>query len=422
MEQRMEQAPNTKSINRSTPEYPHPVTAPIPEDEKPVAAVATALPQAETNILEKIATFIRRFVFLQHDELYDLVAAWVVGTYVMDVFDFAGYIFAYSPEPQSGKSRLLEVLELLVHKPSGILIAPTEAVLFRTADGTQLLDEVDSWRNKDELKSVLNAGFRLGGIVTRMRDEDSGYKAERFPVYGPRALAGIGTAILDATTRDRCFMLEMFRQKKSERRERLRHRRIKPEVEDLKKSIEKWANANKNRVTKIYDEFAFPYLQELSDRSIDITQPPATIIEVAYALNPKLGVMRSRLMNAIEVTRNGERSADDEHKVLRLLIQLAETEDPLVGSPTELSDLCAALLSEMPAPEMITRTLRRYGFVTKSRRKDKSGPSYRYELQKAQLTEILERYGVDDWREAEVVASPRPGSEEEARPFQLRNA
>jgi hypothetical protein len=364
--------------------------APIPEDEKPVAAVATALPQAETNILEKIATFIRRFVFLQHDELYDLVAAWVVGTYVMDVFDFAGYIFAYSPEPQSGKSRLLEVLELLVHKPSGILIAPTEAVLFRTADGTQLLDEVDSWRNKDELKSVLNAGFRLGGIVTRMRDEDSGYKAERFPVYGPRG----------------------------ERRERLRHRRIKPEVDELKKSVEEWANANRNGIAKLYDEFDFPCLQELRDRSIDIAQPLATIIEVAYSRSPKIRVSLSRLMNAVAVTRDEERSAEGKHKVLRQLIQVT-AEDPLVGSPSELSELCAQLLADAPSAEMITRTLRQYGFVTKSCRKGLLGPRQRYELPKAKLAEILARYGAEEWEAKGFVGSEKPGAQEEVYATQI---
>jgi hypothetical protein len=416
----MEQDSNTKSINRSSPEYPHPVAAPIPEDEKPVAAVAvaTALPQAETNILEKIATFIRRFVFLQHDELYDLVAVWVIGTYLTVVFDYVGYIFAYSPEPQSGKSRLLEVLELLVHNPSGILIAPTEAVLFRTADGTQLLDEVDSWRNKDELKSVLNAGFRRGGIVTRMRDEDSGYKAERFPVYGPRALAGIGTKILDVTTRDRCFMVEMVRQKKGERRDRLQHRRIKPEVDELKKSVEEWANANRNGIAKLYDEFDFPYLQELRDRSIDIAQPLATIIEVAYSGSPKIRVSLSRLMNAVAVTRDEERSAEGKHKVLRQLIQVT-AEDPLVGSPSELSELCAQLLADAPSAEMITRTLRQYGFVTKSCRKGLLGPRQRYELPKAKLAEILARYGAEEWEAKGFVGSEKPGAQEEVYATQI---
>jgi len=94
------------------------------------------------------------------------VALWVVSTYLHGEFEYTGYLFPYSAGPQSGKSRLLEVLDLLVLNSSGILISPTEAVLFHTASGgTQLLDEVDSWSDRDTLRSVLNAGFRRGNTV-----------------------------------------------------------------------------------------------------------------------------------------------------------------------------------------------------------------------------------------------------------------
>jgi len=165
----------------------------------------------QPDVIMHVRNFIRRFVFFRDEELYDLVATWIVSTYMTDQFEYVGYLFAHSPEPQSGKSRLLEVLDLLVNNSSGILVSPTEVVLFRTAEGqTQLFDEVDAWTNKDELRSVLNAGFRFGGSVVRMREEGSDFGPKRFPVYGPRALAGIGAKILDATTRDRTFMLRWF--------------------------------------------------------------------------------------------------------------------------------------------------------------------------------------------------------------------
>ena len=97
--------------------------------------------EAETEtVVDQIARFIERFVFLTTKSLYRLLALWTISTHMQAEFEFTGYIFAYSPEPQSGKSRLLEILESLVAHPSGILISPSEAVLFRTAHGhTQLL-------------------------------------------------------------------------------------------------------------------------------------------------------------------------------------------------------------------------------------------------------------------------------------------
>ena len=100
------------------------------------------------NLVDEIATFIERFVFLSKPSLYRLAALWIIHTYFMDEFEYTGYIFAYSPEPESGKTRFLNILDLLVHNSSGTLSSPTEAILFRTAKGhTQLLDEADTWMN-----------------------------------------------------------------------------------------------------------------------------------------------------------------------------------------------------------------------------------------------------------------------------------
>ena len=76
------------------------------------------------------------------------------------------------------------------------------AFVCRTIDKAKV--EIDTWVNHDELKSVLNAGFQKGAKVSRMdKDSQSGLKAQEFPVYGPKALAGIGLNKLSRATRDR---------------------------------------------------------------------------------------------------------------------------------------------------------------------------------------------------------------------------
>src|SRR5262245_53204054 len=113
-----------------------------PTPETVCVRPADAIP--EDNILDKIIAFLRRFVFLRDDSTYLLIAAWILSTYLTDIFDYTSYLFVYSPERQCGKSRLLELLSELVCRSSGVLISPTEAVLFRTARNcTQIFDEVD---------------------------------------------------------------------------------------------------------------------------------------------------------------------------------------------------------------------------------------------------------------------------------------
>ena len=146
--------------------------------------------KSEPTTIDRLIKFLERFVFFKDKCLYLLIALWIVSTYKSHLFENTGYLFAYSPEPQCGKSRLLEVLDQLVFNSSGILISPSTAVLFRTAHRTtQILDEVDSWQNQDEVRGVLNAGFRKGAVVKRMQpDGEGGFNDVIFPVYAPRVV------------------------------------------------------------------------------------------------------------------------------------------------------------------------------------------------------------------------------------------
>ncbi len=203
-----------------------------------------ASPAGKGTLLERVREFIEKLVFLPKVELYTLVATWVIATHMHQEFDYMGYLFAYSPEHQSGKSTLLKVLHLLVYESTGPQVSPTPAVLFRTAEKhTQLLDEVDSWTNPAELKDVLNSGFEKGGSVTRCdRDPRVGFKPKTFYVYGPRALAGIGVGRLHQTTLDRTFAFQMLRQNKAEKRERLRPCNHAEPAKQLKTEIETWVS------------------------------------------------------------------------------------------------------------------------------------------------------------------------------------
>ena len=175
------------------------------------------------RIVSRISDSLERFVFLKHSPTYLLIALWIVATYLFEDFEYAGYLFIYSPEKECGKSRVLEVLDLLVNNSSGVLVDPTPAVRFHTAKNkTQLLDEADTWRNREELRAMLNQGFHKKGRVLRMqKDLNGNFEPKEFATYCPRAIAGIGWDTLPEATRSRAFGIEMVRQTKSERRERL---------------------------------------------------------------------------------------------------------------------------------------------------------------------------------------------------------
>ncbi len=350
------------------------------------------LSESEPTIIDSLAQFLERFVFFKDKCLYLLIALWIVSTHKSDLFENTGYLFAYSPEPQCGKSRLLEVLDQLVFNSSDILISPSTAVLFRTAHGTtQILDEVDSWQNQDELRGILNAGFRKGAVVKRMQpDGEGGYQEAKFPVYAPRALAGIGLRILSDTTRDRTFAFEMLRQTKKERREKFRLRKLQDQIDDLTGQIEVFWILNEDKVADLYDDDqSFPYLERFQDRTMDIAEPLAAILEVVYDGDPELEKVRQDFLEAIAITRNDQQEEMKDHRILRHLMDLAK-EKELIDNATELAEKCSSLPEKLSQYEVST-VLRKYGFTTKSIRKD-GVSKYRYILSYEKLADLVARY------------------------------
>jgi putative DNA primase/helicase len=352
---------------------------------------AQALPK-DVSPVHQIAAFLRRFVFLKDDSIYYLIAAWVLCTYMTEIFDYVPYLFFYSPERQCGKSLILEILAALAHNSSGVLISPTEPILFRTASHhTQILDEVDRWRNHESLRGVLNAGFQKTGIVQRLKKNDGGgFEQEQFSVFAPRALGGIGLSILDETTRDRTFVVEMVRQSKKERRDRFRLRRHKGEIAAVRQAIHEWLTQPvRDAIAARYDQ-EFPYLEDFSDRTIDIAEPLAAITDVADK-----GVL-PLVLDAIPKLRREQREPNQRHRVLaRLIMKTKAAGGLLIGNASELLEVMedGAVDAEFTGHE-VSEALRHYGFQTKSIRVDGEAPRYRYSLTSEGLEEIAERYGI----------------------------
>lgn len=348
-------------------------------------------------IVDEVAAFVQRFVFLPRECIYTLIALWIIATCLHDCFQYMGYLFVHSPERQCGKTTLLEILDMLVHGSTGIDCSPTAAVLARTArDHTQLLDEGDGWPDISGLRNILNAGFQRNGQTARCEQNRLGsFVAKPLFLYCPRAIAGIGKDILTETTRDRTFFVEMVRQMRKERRERLRARRVGPEAAELKKLIEQWAQNQRAEVVELYDslaEVSFPYLDSFRDRTIDVTEPLAVILEIAYKDRPnELRQKRLELCEAIAAARDETNQYSDDHRLLNAIEGIMEGEE-LVEQPSILAQRVNGSASS-PANELaIGELLRRYGFLHKSVRKDGGQPRKCYVIERSRLREILARY------------------------------
>jgi hypothetical protein len=232
-------------------------------------------------LLKEICEVLHRFVVWPGEPLRDFVALWILHTYVFDLFDTTPYLDVSSAAKRSGKTRLLEILAMLVARPWPVVEA-SEAVLFRKVDRdrpTLLIDEIDATFGKDSkvtegLRAIYNAGYRVGAKVPRCVGNN--HEPTDFDVYCPKAFAGLNG--LPDTVKDRSGRIELRRRARSEPKpERLRLSRARAELAPLAGRLRQWATSVEDQLRDA--DPALP--DELSDRAQDGSEVLAAIAELA---------------------------------------------------------------------------------------------------------------------------------------------
>ena len=236
--------------------------------------------QAGQRMLQEVYDLIGRFVAYPSDHAHVAHALWIVHAHLMDRWELTPRLAALSAEPASGKSRLLEVTELLVPNPvCAINVSP--AYLFRKVGGdrggTILFDEIDTVfgpkaKENEEIRGLLNAGHRRGAVAGRCVVKGKEIVTEEIPAYSAVALAGLGW--LPDTILTRSVIIRMRRRHQGEQVEQFRRRIHAPQGEAVRSKIEVWAQSQPSQVMK------WPELPpEIQDRDADVWEPLITIAD-----------------------------------------------------------------------------------------------------------------------------------------------
>jgi hypothetical protein len=258
----------------------------VGKTEAPSANATPVQPRALGLLLDAVCGLLRRYVVFSLPEQAFTLALWVAHTCVIEAFDFTPYIHIFSAEKRWGKSRLLDVLELLVKAPwrDGGL---TEAVLFRRIKRdlpTLLADEIDTvfhaHKNDgmENIRRMFNLGFTRGYQVSRCVGTNTKFEIEEFDPFCAKALCGIGRCLPD-TVSDRCIPIELVRQSREEKAERFRKRDAVAETSSVKRELEAWAQQS-----GVIDALraARPHIPgELQDRAEEICEPLVAIADMA---------------------------------------------------------------------------------------------------------------------------------------------
>lgn len=325
-------------------------------------AVGRTISGAE--LLDQVYAFVRRFVLLSEAQAR-IVALWIVHTQIFSFFDYTPYLAITSAEKQCGKTRLLEILNLLVAKP-WLTGKVTAAVLYRKIDTvcpTLLLDESDAAFKGDEeyaeaLRGVLNTGFQKDGKASCCVDHGEGLRD--FSTFCPKAIAGIGN--LPGTIQDRSISIQLKRAARNEMVARFRRRDAAPAAELLRNQIEAWTTPINESLPE-----ARPELPEaLKDRQQDISEPLLAIADAAggeWSQKARQALIALFTDAVAEDTSIGVRLLSDIHAILneRGVDRIASADLVVALAAIETSPWPEYSHGKPITPPKLARLLARFG-------------------------------------------------------------
>ena len=246
------------------------------EMRKPATPYATML----DNITDEV---IRKHIFLSRDEAI-VLTLWVAHTWCLDAADMTPYIHLRSPIPRGGKSRVIEVMKMIVARPFSSE-SLTAAVIARVCNVNQisgiepptiLMDEVDDiWKRRNELREIVNSGHKRGAFVHRASGRGG---MRKMPIFSPKLMAGLKQ--LPDTVRDRSLQFEMLRATRTERPLPLslsERRALGETTKQLRVRLQAFAE---NELPALFN--AEPTLpEELDDRIQEAVEPLLAIADIA---------------------------------------------------------------------------------------------------------------------------------------------
>lgn len=235
-------------------------------------------------VLAQVETFLARFVSYPSDHARIAHTLWIAHTHLMDAWESTPRLAFLSPEPSSGKTRALEITELLVPNPVEA-VNVTPAYLFRKVgheDGrpTVLYDEIDTVfgpkaKDNEEIRGLLNAGHRMGAVAGRCVVKGKVIETEEIPAYCAVALAGLGE--IPETILSRSVVVRMQRRAAGEHVEGYRRRVHTPEGHAIRDHLATWAKSVQQAVTD-----AWPAMPNgVEDRDADMWEPLLAVADAA---------------------------------------------------------------------------------------------------------------------------------------------
>ncbi|MFC9694673.1 DUF3631 domain-containing protein [Kribbella sp. NPDC056951] len=257
------------------------------------------------ELLDDVAATIVRYVILPSTSALTAVVLWIAASHAIPAWNCAPRLVIRAPEKRCGKSRLLDMVEGMCHRPLMTTNASPSAVYRsigkRPSDPpTLLIDEADTIfgakaGDNEDLRGLLNAGHQRNRPTLRYNASKD--DVEDIQTFAMAALAGIG--VMPDTIEDRAAIIRMRRRAPGEKVEPYRVRRDGPQLGELRGRLNQWLSAHLDVLTAAAPDMP------LEDRAADTWEPLIAVADLAGGNWP-------RAARKAAVALTSDRDAGDE--------------------------------------------------------------------------------------------------------------
>lgn len=243
------------------------------------------------QLLDDVERYVRNYCVLPNEESYVAVTLWIAHTYAFRCWDTTPRLAILSAEMGSGKTRVLEVLNQLCFD-SALLTNTTISYVFRRLESGQptlLVDETDAVfattrggkldPSKEELRGIINSGYRKSGMVGRVEQVDGKMVPTDFHVFGAMALAGI--RMLPDTLMDRSIVIWIRRRTSDEKVSSYRERTARDAALPITTKLCRWSREAHETLMSLLDDEHLFLPDVIDDRNADKWVP---LLALAYTV------------------------------------------------------------------------------------------------------------------------------------------
>ena len=266
-----------------------------------------------------VRSFIKRFLYFEHRQVFDILTAWVIGSYVFKLFQAYPYLH-FMGERGTGKTTILEILSQLSFNGKHLTKATPSSLIHQVHyhSSTLCIDEFEDYASKrkseDDLSRFLNGGYHYKGSYEK-RSKNGNVILN---TYSPKTFGGTGDIFID-TLKSRSIQIKTLEKPKSIPKEQFIEfdNQIAEDIRLIQLSCFAFGLTNTSTlfdtVTNMPIDIRLPVSNiKLDNRKLQLAKPLLTVAQLIDEPNAKRSILegldvcwyeeaanQSQLLNAI---------------------------------------------------------------------------------------------------------------------------